>query len=36
LEAVTAAPLLIIGAIVVLLLAGGLAGFRRRDLTSTA
>jgi ABC-2 type transport system permease protein len=36
LEAVTAAPLLIIGAIVVLLLAGGLAGFRRRDLASTA
>jgi ABC-2 type transport system permease protein len=36
LEGVTAAPLLIIGAIVVLLLAGGLAGFRRRDLASTA
>jgi ABC-2 type transport system permease protein len=36
LEAVTAAPLLIIGAIVVLLLAGGLAGFRRRDLASSA
>jgi ABC-2 type transport system permease protein len=36
LEGVTAAPLLIIGAIVVLLLAGGLAGFRRRDLASSA
>jgi ABC-2 type transport system permease protein len=36
LEAVTAAPLLTIGAIVVLLLTGGLAGFRRRDLASTA
>ena len=35
-EAVTAAPLLIIGALVVLLLAGGLAGFRRRDLASSA
>jgi ABC-2 type transport system permease protein len=35
-EAVTAAPLLTIGAIVVLLLAGGLAGFRRRDLASSA
>ena len=36
LEGVTAAPLLAIGAIVVLLLAGGLAGFRRRDLASSA
>jgi ABC-2 type transport system permease protein len=36
LEAVTAAPLLALGAIVVLLLAGGLAGFRRRDLASSA
>jgi ABC-2 type transport system permease protein len=36
LEGVTAAPLLTIGAIVVLLLAAGLAGFRRRDLASTA
>jgi ABC-2 type transport system permease protein len=36
LEGVTAAPLLIIGAIVVLLLAAGLAGFRHRDLASTA
>jgi polyether ionophore transport system permease protein len=35
-EGVTAAPLLIIGALVVLLLAGGLAGFRRRDLASSA
>jgi ABC-2 type transport system permease protein len=35
-EAVTAAPLLAIGAIVVLLLAGGLAGFRRRDVASGA
>jgi LPXTG-motif cell wall-anchored protein len=32
LEAVTAAPLLAIGAIVVLLLAAGFVGFRRRDL----
>jgi ABC-2 type transport system permease protein len=36
LEAVTAAPLLVIGVLVVLLLAGGLAGFRRRDIVSTA
>jgi ABC-2 type transport system permease protein len=36
LEAVTAAPLLGIGAIVALLLAGGLAGFRRRDLAGSA
>jgi ABC-2 type transport system permease protein len=36
LEGVTAVPLLIIGAIVVLLLAGGLAGFRHRDLASSA
>jgi ABC-2 type transport system permease protein len=35
LEGVTAAPLLGIGAIVVLLLAASLAGFRRRDLAST-
>jgi len=35
-EAVTAAPLLVIGVIVVLLLAGGLAGFCRRDLVSSA
>jgi len=35
-EAVTAAPLLVIGVIVVLLLAGGLAGFRRRDLVGSA
>jgi ABC-2 type transport system permease protein len=36
LEGVTAAPLLAIGAIVVLLVVGGLAGFRRRDLASSA
>jgi ABC-2 type transport system permease protein len=35
-EAVTAAPLLAIGVVVVLLLAAGLAGFRRRDLVSSA
>jgi ABC-2 type transport system permease protein len=35
LEGITAAPLLVIGALVALLLAGGLAGFRRRDLAGT-
>jgi ABC-2 type transport system permease protein len=35
-EGVTAAPLLGIGAVVLLLVAGGLAGFSRRDLASTA
>jgi ABC-2 type transport system permease protein len=35
-EAVTAAPLLVIGALAVLLVAGGLAGFRRRDLAGSA